>query len=68
MVLPGSRTRHQYYIRRRGLQYRFHPGVDGVRPEKAILATPSSSPTPTAKAEPFNNDEWKALNSYDGVV
>jgi hypothetical protein len=37
-------------------------------PEKAISATPGSSPAPTAKADTSNDDEWNALNSYDGVV
>ena len=44
------------------------PASTASGPEKAISTTPSSSPMPTANGETSNDDEWKALNSYDGVV
>lgn len=43
------------------------PAPTAAGPEKAIPTTPSSSPTSTATVETSNEDEWKALNSYDGV-
>jgi hypothetical protein len=43
------------------------PAPTASGPEQAISTTPSSSLTPTARAETSNGDEWNALNSYDGV-
>jgi hypothetical protein len=44
------------------------PASTASGPERAISTTPSSSPAPTANGGTSDDDEWNALNSYDGVM